>query len=48
VAGVGNAAHRHSYPIHNVTVTMPELPVANIGFPIPEPNTILHNGNLGP
>src|SRR5713226_8808067 len=23
VAGVGNGAHHHSYPIHNATVTMP-------------------------
>jgi hypothetical protein len=22
VVGVGNGAHRHSYPIHNVAVTM--------------------------
>jgi hypothetical protein len=27
VAGVRNGAHRHSYPIHNVTVTMPCLRV---------------------
>src|SRR6266851_8080458 len=24
VAGVGNGAHHHSYPIHNATVTMPD------------------------
>src|SRR5450755_1442375 len=28
VAGVGNAAHHHSYPIQNATVTMPSRNVA--------------------